>query len=116
VVWRVSDRATFEQLRRRARRGRSGPVAVSFWAAEGASRPKVAYSVGRRVGNAVERNLLRRRLRAVIRQLAPQMLGGSYMVSAAPDAKHLDHRGLVGAVEQALIEAAAMGGANLEGE
>ncbi len=46
--------------------------------------PRVAYSVGRRVaGGAVSRNRVRRRLRAAVRECAPELeVGHAYLVSA----------------------------------
>jgi ribonuclease P protein component len=51
--------------------------------------PRVAYAVGRRVGGAVQRNRLRRRLRAIVGQLTPQLQPGDYLFSAAPRAAEL---------------------------
>lgn len=47
--------------------------------------PRVAYSVGRPVGNAVTRNRVRRQLRAATRANADLLRGGSgYLVRARP--------------------------------
>jgi ribonuclease P protein component len=47
----------------------------------------VAYSVPRAVGGAVERNRLRRRLRAMVRELDVELVpGGQYLLSAGPAA------------------------------
>jgi ribonuclease P protein component len=47
----------------------------------------VAYAIPRAVGGAVERNRLRRRLRAVVRELEPELVaGGAYLVGAGPAA------------------------------
>ena len=49
--------------------------------------PRVAFSVGRSVGDAVTRNRVRRRLRAAVREHAPQLVPGTaYLVRAAPGA------------------------------
>ena len=66
VAWRIRDRATFEALRRAGTRARRGPVTVTYAAVGTAPVPRVAYAVGRRTGNAVIRNRLRRRLRAAV--------------------------------------------------
>lgn len=50
---------------------------------------RVAYAVGRRVGNAVVRNRLRRRLRAAVREIDAERGGlapGAYLISARPEA------------------------------
>lgn len=46
----------------------------------------MAYTIGRRVGSAVVRNRLRRRLRMLMRQAAPCLRPGAYMVAASPEA------------------------------
>lgn len=49
--------------------------------------PRVAYAVGRRVGPAVVRNRVRRRLRAATRAHRAELLpGGAYLFGAAPAA------------------------------
>ena len=52
--------------------------------------PRVAYAVGRRVGGAVVRNRLRRRLRHVVHDLAPELASGAYLVAATSAASALD--------------------------
>lgn len=83
VIWRVRDRATFEALRRRGRRVRRGPVTVVYLP-EGGAASRVAYGVSRRVGNAVVRNRVRRRLRAVVDELERDgdLRRGAYLVTA----------------------------------
>jgi ribonuclease P protein component len=45
--------------------------------------PRVAYAVGRRVGSAVDRNRIRRRLRAAVSQCAGELApGGAYLLEA----------------------------------
>ncbi|MDE3085537.1 MAG: ribonuclease P protein component [Acidobacteriota bacterium] len=85
MVWRIGDRATFELLRRSGRRARRGPVTVTFAQAGSAPEPRVAYAVGRKVGNAVLRNRVRRRLRAAVAQTA-ELPPGAYLVAAGPAA------------------------------
>ena len=49
--------------------------------------PRVAFSVGRSVGNAVVRNRTRRQLRAAVREHAAVLLPGwGYLVRAFPGA------------------------------
>src|SRR5579862_935798 len=66
LIWRVRDRRTFAEFRA-ARRHRSGPLTVSFVPGRPTDPPRVAFAIGRKVGGAVERNRLRRRLRVVVR-------------------------------------------------
>lgn len=44
---------------------------------------RAAYAVGRKVGGAVRRNLVRRRLRCLLGELAPGLAPGTYLVGAA---------------------------------
>ena len=57
---------------------------------DGEDTARVAYAIPRRVGTAVERNRIRRRLRAVLdqRSLTP----GAYLVTAERAVLHLPHR------------------------
>gem|GEM_PF-2747637 len=67
---------------------RSGPLAVS-WCPTSALCPAAwAFSTSKRVGNAVARNRLRRRLREAARALA-EVPGGNYLVRAQPSATSL---------------------------
>jgi RNase P protein component len=62
---------------------RRGPITIARApAANGATR--LAFAIARRVGPAVTRNRLRRRLRAIFAELSPPP--GSYLVSAGPSA------------------------------
>jgi len=88
TVWRVRDSTTFRELQRRGVRATAGPLTVT-WAADG-ERPRVAYGLGRRLGNAVTRNRLRRRLRALVAETAADLRPGAYLITAAPAATTLD--------------------------
>ena len=62
-------------------------MAVTFVAGDGGESARVAYAISRRVGGAVQRNRLRRRLRAAASELGGQLRSGAYLVSAGPGAK-----------------------------
>lgn len=63
---------------------------MTFLALPGdAGGPRVAYAVGKRVGGAVVRNRLRRRLRAAISDVGHSLPPGAYLVAAANDATEL---------------------------
>ena len=98
-VGRVRDRRTFGALRRDGARQRSGPVTVTALRDPAAGGARVAYAVSRSVGGAVERNRLRRRLRAIVHdtELAP----GAYLVAVSPAAAQLSFDELAAHVEQA---------------
>ena len=110
LTWRVRDRATFLALSR-ARRVRRGPVSVRFVPAEDPSPARVAYAVGRPVGNAVRRNRVRRRLRAAVGTAeARGLLGsGAYLVGAGREVLTMPAAELEIAVLTALAEAGEVG-------
>jgi ribonuclease P protein component len=107
LIWRVDRRDTFQALRR-GRRRRCGPVTVSWVAGDPTEPPRVAYSVGRRVGSAVVRNRVRRRLRVLIRDSADLLAPGAYLVGAGPESASLD----LAALRRCLTE--ALGSLNRE--
>jgi len=67
----------------------------------------VGYAIGRPVGSAVVRNRLRRRLRAIVTDLAPDLPAGDYLVGATPQAVTLTFPQLSVAVADALRSAGA---------
>jgi ribonuclease P protein component len=71
-----------------------------------ATVPRVGYAIGRHCGNAVTRNRLRRRLRAVVADLAVTLPPGAYLVSGSPPATGLGHGDLVESVRRAMSTAA----------
>lgn len=88
---RVRGRAAFRSLARSARRARSGPVTVHFQPAEeSVDGVRVAYTVGKKVGGAVERNLWRRRLRAIASEAARVLPSGDYLVGVSPGVRAID--------------------------
>jgi ribonuclease P protein component len=70
------------------------------------SPPRVAYAVGRRIGNAVQRNRLRRRLREAVHcargELEP---GRAYLLGARPETVAMPYRELVDTLEHLLRSA-----------
>ena len=93
LIWRIDRRDTFVSLRR-ARRHRNGPITVSWIPGDPAEPPRVAYTIGRRVGSAVVRNRVRRRLRILVREVAPQLRPGSYLIGVGPEAALLSYSDL----------------------
>jgi ribonuclease P protein component len=105
AVGPVRSRTTFAALRRASRRGRSGPLSVAFVEQTSWSERQIAYALNRRVGNAVVRNRLRRRLRAIMLEVAPDLPTGAYVVQAGPAAPTLKFNELKVAMSQALERA-----------
>ena len=108
-VARVRSRRAFDALRATGRRSRRRSLQVTF-AAPAPERaavalPAVAYAIGKPVGTAVVRNRLRRRLRALVTELAPPP--GTYLVAATPAAAALSFAELRAELATCLTEATA---------
>ena len=92
---------------------RRGAVTVTFLADETEIPPRVGFAVGRRVGPAVTRNRVRRRLRAIMQDVDPEseadLAPGAYLVGAGPAAATQSYRELRGQVAECL---AALKGRN----
>jgi len=83
----IRTRDAFERLRREGRRVRAGTLWCIHVLDAELSTPHVAFAIGRPVGNAVTRNRLRRRLRALVREQS--WSPGWYLVGARPDVSEL---------------------------
>jgi ribonuclease P protein component len=79
-------------------------VSVGFVEGEDQHEVRVAYSLNRRLGGAVERNRLRRRLRAAMQE-ADSLKPGAYLVSASAGAKDLSFEELKEALRVASVRA-----------
>jgi len=105
----IRSRRTYADLRRPSGRGRQGPVTVSYLERPDWERSEVAYAVNRRVGSAVQRNLLRRRMRAILGEQAADLPTGAYLVRSGPEGPSLDFHELKVAMSQALEKATNRG-------
>ena len=113
MIWSIRRRPTFEALRRPQRRVRSGPISVAFVSREALgsvalgdlgnySISEFAFSIPRRVGKAVTRNTIRRRLRAEVARLQEGLAPGAYLVATAPAAATVGARELAAHLDRAL--------------
>ncbi len=73
---------------------------MSFVQVSGSEGPLVGYAIGRRVGSAVVRNRLRRRIRAAVGEV-DGLNEGAYLVAAAPGAVELRSADLRSSLELA---------------
>jgi ribonuclease P protein component len=87
LIRSIAHRRTFEAIAR-GRSGRCGPVRVRYAPAVGDDHAEVAFALPRRVGSAVLRNRVRRRLRAalVVAEREGRLPAGAYLVSAEAEA------------------------------
>jgi ribonuclease P protein component len=84
-------------------------MTVSYLERPDWDRSEVAYAVNRKVGSAVQRNLLRRRMRAILAERAAELPIGAYLVRSDPDGTRLDFHELKVAMSQALEKATNQG-------
>ena len=68
MIDRIRQRDAFIRLRRDGVRVRIDPLWCSFVPDSEVVPPQVAFAIGRATGSAVQRNLLRRRLRVLLRE------------------------------------------------
>ena len=106
MIGPIRDRRTFEALRARGIRVRRGALAATYLAEDEAPGTRVAFAITKRVGGAVARNRLRRRLRAVIVELdrtgAPTVPTGALLIAAGPEAVDRDAEELRNDVQRLL--------------
>ncbi len=105
----IRSRQTFAAMRRPTGRGRSGPISVSYVEHPDWDRIEVAYAVNRKVGGAVVRNLLRRRMRAILAERAGELEAGAYLLRSGPEGPSLDFHELKVAMSQAIEKATTRG-------
>jgi ribonuclease P protein component len=109
-LWRITDRRTFQALRRQGRRARRGPLTVT-WLPPAPGTPdrpaQAGFAVGRSAGGAVVRNRVRRRLRAALRQLATEgrLPAGAYLLGGGATLATLPWAELVDLVAETIAEA-----------
>ena len=104
-VARLRGRRTFADLAERGRTVRSGPLRVRYLAAPDA--PAVGYAIGKKTGGAVDRNRLRRRLRAAFAAADTPLSSGFFLVSADSSALDVPFEALVEAVQAVAVKVAA---------
>lgn len=98
----VTRRSSFDALRRDGLRVRSGPVSVMYAAVE--PTPAIAFAIGKKFGNAVERNRARRRLRSAFNDVTQgrELVAGAYQISCSRAVLRSDYAALVAALERCL--------------
>jgi ribonuclease P protein component len=86
---RVLSAADFKSTVRRGKR-LYAPNAVVYLQRDATAPTRLGFIVGKNVGNAVTRNLVRRRLRSIGHELlANRATGGDIVVRALPGVEHL---------------------------
>ena len=94
LIWRIRDAATFARLQKYGSSSRSRYLQFRYILDAAVIPPRFAFAVSRRVGPAVVRNRIRRRLLSELRRLArtrPELLlSGDYLVRVMPGAVYLN--------------------------
>lgn len=67
--------ADFQSVYKNGKKRFSGNVTLFFRERDDTAGPRVGFTVGKVLGGAVERNRIRRRMRAVVRERLPQISG-----------------------------------------
>ena len=88
MIRRIRGRDAFTRLARDGTRIRGTTLWCAHLPEPTAATPAIAFSVGRAVGPAVERNRIRRRLRAALRTMSAngELPPGLYLIGARPRA------------------------------
>jgi len=90
---------------------RSHPLLTARFLRTDLESSRFGLSTGRRLGNAVVRNRVRRRLREALRVMAPSFQPGwDVLIIARPAIVAADHDALVGGLRRLLIGAGVLGG------
>jgi ribonuclease P protein component len=90
---------------------RSHPLLTARFLRTELGTTRFGLATGRKLGNAVVRNRVRRRLREVLRVMAPSFQPGwDVLIIARPAIVDADHDALVGAVRRTLVRGGVLGG------
>ncbi len=95
MIERVSGRRAFARLRAEGEHRGRGPLRLVSRPDPTASHARIAFAIPRSVGSAVERNRVRRRIRAVIGELVdenPTLLApGDHLIRITAPLAHWSH-------------------------
>jgi ribonuclease P protein component len=72
-------------------------------------KPQVAFAISKRCGGAVQRNLIRRRLRGAVRELGGSLIPGAYLIRTDPGVLELSYQELFHNLEECLERAGERG-------
>ena len=90
-------------------RSRSDRLLAARFAANDQQGTRFGISTGRRVGGAVVRNRVRRRIRESLRALAPRFIGGwDVLIVARPESATASRAELAGTLERLLRKGGAL--------
>jgi ribonuclease P protein component len=102
---RLTRAADFARVRSSGQRVTAPELVLYHFAREEPGVPRVGFSVGRKLGGAVIRNRIRRRLREAIRPLLERLVACDLVVVARPPAVGAEVADLSVTLESALTRA-----------
>jgi ribonuclease P protein component len=108
LIHRIRGRDAFRRLVHDGTRIRRPALWCTWCPDPSTSTISVAFAIGRALGPAVERNRLRRRLRAILRELEPSLSGGQLLIGANPQAVELTFDQLRTEMQELLTRAMAI--------
>ena len=90
---------------------RSHPFLTARFLRTDLGKTRFGLATGRKLGTAVVRNRVRRRLREALRVMAPSFQPGwDVLIIARPAIVEADHDALVGALRRTLVRGGVLGG------
>lgn len=96
-------------------KGRANQLVVLRYAPNDVCAMRAGYAVSKRVGGAVTRNAVKRRLREAVRKLGPRESGVDLVFIARPQITQADYRSIEDAVADVLKRAGLTGGGTMTG-
>ncbi len=108
VPGRVSTRRQFAEFSTPSGRGQSGLLRIVFVAHPEQTSRDVAFAISRKVGNAVVRNRIRRRLRALMDDFYPALQPGLYLIKCANGCGQLSYDEIKHHLQSALARSGAL--------
>jgi len=100
--YRLTKRGSFTYVYNKGARASRPLLGLVFVPAKNL---RIGFSVPNKVGKAVVRNLLKRRLRAYVRSILPQIRPAQIVITAKPDADKLTYSELTATVRELLLKA-----------
>ena len=101
--YRLRKNGSFQYVYRKGTPASGGVLSLRFLKA---GRLQVGFSVSKKVGNAVTRNRVKRRMRESFRHLIPSLRRGLYVFTARPSAAEADYARIEKDVQKTLAKAA----------
>jgi len=91
-AYRLTKRGSFDYVYKHGKKTHSSAIMLVYLLGK---NTKVGFSVSKKIGKATVRNLVKRRLRAIVRQLLPQFEKKAQIVFLArPEIVKLDYKKL----------------------